>query len=118
MTTPSYRNNLEKKVGEILGNSYEYEARKFPYTETKHRTYLPDFIDEKAKRIIETKGFFPSTDRSKMKAVRAAYPDWEIVLVFSNPSATISKQSKTTYKEWAENNGFVVWDHLPLTNKR
>lgn len=56
--------------------------------------------------ILETKGLFQTDDRKKMKLIKAAYPDLDIRLIFSNANAKIAKQSKTTYAKWAEDAGF------------
>jgi len=65
-------------------------------------------VDEQAKEIIECKGRFPASDRTKMKAIRSAYPDWTITMIFTNPSAPINKGSKTTYGDWCDKNG-ILW---------
>tara|TARA_A100001391_G_scaffold201791_1_gene189673 strand:- start:1227 stop:1559 length:333 start_codon:yes stop_codon:yes gene_type:complete len=101
-----YRNGFEAKCGAAFGPAYQYEPIKLTYT-TSH-TYTPDFVDAANKTIIETKGFFPASDRSKMLAVKRANPDWRIEICFQRPETKISKGSKTTYREWAEKNGFVV----------
>lgn len=102
----SYRNKFEAKCGATFGPSYEYETIKLSYT-TPH-TYTPDFTDVQGKRIIETKGWFPPSDRAKMLAVKRDNPDWTIALCFQNPETKISKKSKTTYRQWAEKHGFEV----------
>lgn len=103
-----YRNKFEAKCGAAFGPQYEYESIRLTYT-TEH-TYTPDFIDVAGKRIIETKGYFPPQDRAKMLAVKRAHPDWSITLCFQRPEMTISKASKTTYRQWAEKHGFEVRD--------
>lgn len=101
-----YRNGFEAKCGAAFGPAYSYEPIKLTYT--VERTYTPDFVDPVAKTIIETKGYFPAADRSKMLAVKKANPDWRIEICFQRPDTRISKASKTTYREWAEKHGFVV----------
>lgn len=102
----SYRNGFEARCGAAFGSGYTYETHKLSYT--VERTYTPDFVDAANKRIIETKGYFPSEDRSKMLAVKKANPDWTFEICFQNPHKTISKASTTTYEQWATKHGFVV----------
>lgn len=87
----------------------EYEAVKLPYV-TEH-TYTPDFIDPANKTIFETKGRFPQSDRSKMRAVKQQNPEWRIIICFQNPNRTISAKSKTTYAAWCYKNG-IEWQHF------
>lgn len=101
-----YRNPFEERCAKALGPGYAYEAVKLPYV--LECTYLPDFIDVAGKRIVEAKGLFDAADRRKMKAVQKAYPDYTIEIWFTNPERKITKNSKTTYKAWAEKNGFVA----------
>ncbi|MDY8109123.1 endodeoxyribonuclease [Fulvimarina sp. 2208YS6-2-32] len=101
-----YRNKFEAKVAGSLDRAFAYEAHRFPYTLA--HTYLPDFIDVPGKRIVEAKGRFTGSDRAKMRAIRAAYPDWEIVIVFQNPAAKINKNSKTSYSDWCQRHG-ISW---------
>nr|WP_143412414.1 endodeoxyribonuclease [Gluconobacter sp. DsW_056] len=103
------RNKFEDKVDKILGTSYQYEAIKIPYVTTS--TYTPDWVHYNAdgsKTIIETKGYFRSQDRSKIRAVKKQNPELDIVMVFYDETKTISKSSKTTYRDWALKNGLRV----------
>lgn len=56
--------------------------------------------------LIESKGYFPSEDRTKMKNIKASRPDLDLRLVFMKADTPITKGSKTTYAKWAEKNGF------------
>lgn len=113
----SYRNKFEERVGQHLGDDWEYETVKLKYVvPARDATYTPDFINHKDKTIIESKGRFPATDRKKMLLVKEQHPDWTIKLLFQNPKARISKTSKTTYATWAEKNGFQ-WEQLPKPTK-
>lgn len=103
---PKYRNNFEKKVGAELGPTFAYEAIKLTYTIT--HTYTPDFIDHDAKRIVEAKGFWRATDRTKMLTVIRHYPDYQIEMVFQNPDMKISKKSSTSYSDWCSKHG-IAW---------
>ncbi len=106
-----YRNPFEARCGEAFGPAFAYEPIKLTYT-TEH-TYTPDFVDHANRTIIETKGYFPASDRAKMIAVKRANPDWRIEICFQRPETRISKTSKTTYKAWAERHGFIVRDAPP-----
>lgn len=82
---------------------------KIPYTE-EHK-YIPDFILPNG-IIIEAKGYFPSEDRTKMRAVKKTNPGLDIRIVFQNAKARLNKDSKTTYADWADKNGFVWSDRV------
>lgn len=103
---PNYKNKLEAKIAEELGQAYSYETTKLPYTKKCH--YIADFADVATKSIVETKGRFPSSDRSKMLAVKKQNPDWTITMVFTNPDAKLDKGSNTTYSAWCDKNG-IAW---------
>ena len=101
-----YRNRFEEKVAKQIGSTYSYETKRLPYTITCN--YLPDFIDEANKSIIEAKGLFTAEDRRKHKAIQQQYPDWSVIIVFQNPDRKLSKTSSTSYSEWCEKNG-IAW---------
>jgi hypothetical protein len=105
-TSPNFRNNLEKKVAKTIPSGFTYETRRLPFQLTRH--YLPDFINEATKEIIEVKGRFTAEDRQKHKAIARQYPDWSVTIVFQNPDTKISKTSKTTYADWCDTNG-IKW---------
>lgn len=102
----TFRNKFEAKVAAQLGDGFAYEAKRLPYT-LPHK-YLPDFINEATKEIVEAKGRFPASDRTKMLAVAAQYPGYRLTIVFQNPDATINKNSSTTYGEWCTKHG-ISW---------
>lgn len=124
MTKPrTPRNGLEYGVRDRLKElhaDFEYENETLPYLSSvvggcckecgskkvgKSRKYLPDFVvfhSDYSKMYIETKGRFPSTDRSKMRDVRRAHPAADIRMVFSSTS----KAREIEYGRWCEKNGF------------
>lgn len=106
------RNKFEERVAAQLGDDWQYEKVKLTYTLTCN--YTPDFthVDPKQKRIVEAKGLWDAADRRKMKAIRAQYPDWSIHMVFTNPEKTISKTSKTRYRDICEKLG-ITWAQGP-----
>ncbi len=100
------RNRFEQKVAAQVGPGFAYEAKRLPYTIA--HTYLPDFINEQTKEIVEAKGRFTAADRKKMLAVKAAHPDYTITIVFQNPTLPINKASKTSYADWCEKHR-IAW---------
>ena len=102
------KSRLELKLIEQLGSAgtaYEYETIKLPYI--KRHNYIPDFILKEQCIVIEAKGLFDLEDRSKMAAVKKAYPDLDIRILFQNENTKIRKGSTTTYKDWCRKNGFI-----------
>ena len=99
------RSTLEKEVAAILNRlklDYTYEEDKLPYV-IEHK-YIPDF--RVGDVYLECKGWFKSTDRRKMLAVKKSHPDLDIRFVFQSPYNKLSKRSKTTYAMWAEKHNF------------
>jgi len=101
-----YRNRFEAKVGATLPDTFQYEAMRLPFVLTHQ--YLPDWIDEDSKSIVEAKGRFTATDRRKHLAIKAQYPDWTVTIVFQNPDRPLNKGSKTTYGGWCDKHG-IAW---------
>lgn len=104
--TGVYRSKFEAKVAEqiaSLGHPVEYEKESYIYHEEHKYTSdfrLPNGI------IVECKGYFDSSDRSKMLKVKKEHPEVDIRLLFQRSSNFISKNSLTTYGEWATQHGF------------
>lgn len=80
-----------------------YEKLKLKYTLEK--TYTPDFYLGNG-ILVEAKGYFTASDRTKMLRVREMNPDFEIRFVFQNAKVKLNKGSTTTYGEWATKNNF------------
>lgn len=111
------RSTFEAKIMKDLeerGIQYEYETLQLKYVkyscpkckcEIKRGTYTPDFII--GDRVIEAKGYFPSTVRTKMLNVKRDNPSIKLFLLFQKNN-TISKKSKTTYLEWAKQHDFIA----------
>lgn len=110
----NYRSGFEKTIADLLTKlsiTWEYEPCKLDYTLNKK--YIPDFIikSTRGKDIyVETKGKLTRIDREKMLAVKKANPSLDIRFVFMRANNKLSKNSKTTYAEWAQNNGFLWAD--------
>jgi len=84
---------------------FNYEPDRFKYIIQSH--YTPDFkIRENV--YIETKGYFSSSNRSRMLAFLEQYPQVTIYLVFQRPQNLINKNSETTYGEWC-NKHQIEW---------
>ena len=123
-----YRSGFEQHFMvnmDARGWGLAYEPIRLPFVEpAKQRHYVPDFVfDPKTKRqvpkindvselngkiILELKGVLDSATRSKMKRVRAAYPDLDIRFVFMADN-WVTKAKKQRYSQWAEANGFKWW---------
>lgn len=108
-TPQSWRSGLEEGNAALLrsrGVPFTYEQRKLKWLpEVKFRTYTPDFeITTRSGKtiIVETKGYWTTADRMKMKCVVQQHPDLDIRMVFTNPNAKIAKGSKTTYADWCQ----------------
>lgn len=80
------------------------------------KTYTPDFIIHKrdgSKMYLETKGHFPSDDRTKMLAVQRDYPDIDFRMIFFGRGSTkLSKTAKRilTYADWCDEYDFIYSD--------
>ena len=113
-----YRSGLEQVVAEQLERiqlPFEYESkdRRISYEKpsTQHK-YTPDFTFGESKIIIETKGYFTSADRKKMKLVKTQNPEFDVRFVFSNSNTKIGKKSNTTYAMWCDMHGFKYADKV------
>lgn len=107
-----YRSGLEDKIADELkaaGIEYEYESLTIPYTLPAKR-YTPDYLILSNGIIVETKGRFVSSDRTKHRQVKAQHPDLDIRFVFSNSRQRIGKKSETTYGMWCDRFGFQYAD--------
>lgn len=111
-----YRSGLEVALAGQLktaGVPFEYETLTIPYLRPAQKAkYKPDFLLLDNGIIVEGKGRMVTADRKKHKLVREAHPDLDIRIVFSNSRGRISKQSKTTYGEWATHLGIPYADKL------
>lgn len=114
-TSKSWRSGLEAQVGQNLtsrGVGFVFEGRKVKYTPpSKEHTYTPDFELENGV-IIETKGYFTSEDRKKMRWVKEQHPELDIRMLFGNSRNRINKGSPTTYAMWCEKNGYLYADKV------
>ena len=103
-----FRSGLEKRTAAYLKKlkiKFEYEKMRIKWQDLRFKTYTPDFVLDNG-IIIETKGRFIYSDRTKHLMVKAQHPEHDIRFVFSNPAAKLYKGSKTTYGDWCNKNGF------------
>ena len=108
-----YRSGLEQDNAKHLEGynvDYEYEKFKIKFT-AKPRTYTPDFRLSNG-IIIETKGRFIPSDRSKHLLVKEQHPELDIRFVFSNSNQRLSKTSTQTYGGWCDRHGFLYANGL------
>jgi len=116
-----YRSGFEETIAKSLhdkGIDFEYETVKIPYV-SSHK-YTPDLVfrndDGSVRQIIELKGRFTSSDRSKHKAIIAQHPDIKIKFVFMNANVKLNKNSKTTYGDWCDKHG-IEWSHKVIPSE-
>jgi len=110
-----FKSGLEERIADTLTDkkvNFGYEVDKITYTipETLHK-YTPDFkINKSEGRIlyIETKGRWVTADRKKLKLVKEQHPELDIRILFQNAKNKISKNSKTTYGDYANKIG-IPW---------
>jgi len=111
MKRSDFRSGLEYKVACQLDDSgvaYEYENLRVKY-QRKESTYTPDFELPNG-IIIEVKGRFTSSDRSKHLRIKEQHPELDIRFVFSNSNNKLSKKSNTSYADWCKRHGFRYSD--------
>jgi hypothetical protein len=101
-----YRCKMEREVVEAAKQAdpqLQYEKLKLPYAVKK--TYIPDVYLSNG-ILVEIKGYFLPSDRTKALLVQQQHPDMEVRFVFANPNTKLGKGSQTTYAQWCERNGF------------
>lgn len=105
-----YRSGMEERIDAELkaaGIERSYEILTIPYTvpEAVHR-YTADFLLPNG-IVVETKGRFLASDRTKHELLRKQYPDLDLRFLFQRADAPIYKGSRTTCAAWAEKRGFL-----------
>lgn len=107
----AYRSELEIRIVEELeksGSSFAYEPCRIPYeVPARATTYTPDLVLPSGV-VIEIKGEFVSSDRTKTKHVLKQHPDLHLRFVFASPGTRIGKKSTTTYGKWCDQQG-ISW---------
>ncbi len=106
-TTTPFRSKLEARVASALkgaGVDYTYESHKLKFT--RDCTYTPDFILPNG-IMLEVKGYFEPSDRTKHLLVREQHPDVDLRFVFQNAGLRLNSRSTTTYGSWCDKHGFL-----------
>lgn len=103
-----YRSKFEQDMHKYIKDRASYETERLMYwvPQTRH-IYTPDFFIL-PNIFIETKGLLTVADRKKMILVKEQYPEFRFIFCFMNENTKIRKGSNTTYKMWAEQQGFEV----------
>ena len=107
-----YRSGLEQKVAselKALGIKFSYEPKGWVTYNKPTSRYKPDFVLPNG-IIVETKGQFLSSDRTKHKLIKEQHPNIDIRFVFSNSKKRLGSKSKTTYGMWCIKYGFDYAD--------
>ena len=101
-----FRSALEKEFSkEVKRKGFKYEPYGIPYT--VHRTYMPDFVHEEKKVMVEVKGFFRVGDTLKYKSIRDTILEdgWELIFLLSNEHKKVRKGGKITMGQWCDKEG-------------
>ena len=101
-----FRSALEKEFSkEVKRKGFKYEPYGIPYT--VYRTYMPDFVHEEKKVMVEVKGFFRVGDTLKYKSIRDTILEdgWELIFLLSNEHKKVRKGGKITMGQWCDKEG-------------
>ena len=101
-----FRSALEKEFSkEVKRKGFKYEPYGIPYT--VHRTYMPDFVHEEKKVMVEVTGFFRVGDTLKYKSIRDTILEdgWELIFLLSNEHKKVRKGGKITMGQWCDKEG-------------
>jgi hypothetical protein len=106
---PKYKSQLEVLAAALLKRAkvkieYEPDILKFVQP-AKERKYTPDFRLG-SRTYIEVKGKLDAASRHKYVWVSEQNPDVRLYFLFGKADNRITKNSRTTYADWAEKNGF------------
>jgi 3-deoxy-D-manno-octulosonic acid (KDO) 8-phosphate synthase len=105
-----YRSRFEASVASFLterGATFSYESLRLDYV--RKCKYTPDFVLPNGV-IIEVKGRWLGSDRTKHLRVRETNPDVDIRFCFQNAYNKLNKNSTTSYADWCDKHGFL-WCH-------
>ena len=104
-----YKSQLEVLTATLLKRAkvkVEYETDVLRFVQpAKDRKYTPDFRLGPG-TYIETKGKLDAAARQKYVWVKNQNPWVTLYFLFGKADNRLSKNSRTTYAEWAEKNGF------------
>jgi predicted nuclease of restriction endonuclease-like RecB superfamily len=99
---------LRKLKSQRKIKGYKYEPEVFQY-QHEVQEYTPDFkviTNNDSILFLEYKGKMTREVRKKMRSIKRCNPNKEIYMIFERAENRIEKNSKTTYKKWAEKQGF------------
>lgn len=99
------RSGYEDKVAENLDKlniKYGYEDVTIPYT--IERKYKLDFSIESG-ILIESKGYFLSSDRTKHLKIKEQHPELDIRFLFQADN-WLTKKHKSRYSDWCKRHEF------------
>lgn len=105
-----YRSRFEASVASFLeqrGATFSYESLRLDYT--RKCKYTPDFVLPNG-IIIEAKGRWIGSDRTKHLRVRESNPSLDIRFCFQNAYNKLNKNSTTSYADWCDKHDFR-WCH-------
>jgi len=109
-----YRSGFEEATSKQIidaGLPLLFETDKIEFVwPSRNAKYTPDFKLPKPGGFyyVETKGFWGVSDRSKACLLYKQHPDMDLRYVFQNWNTKIYKGSPTTYKMFAEKQGFTL----------
>lgn len=126
-----YGSRFEKDVAEHLAAKqvhHKYEGERIPYN--KPHYYVPDFTvppkpgdvdwNDYDGFVLEVKGWFQGSDRSKHLALKKQYPNLDVRFVFMNARAKVGRKPpgnkpdrRKTNAEWCEKYGFKWAEGIP-----
>lgn len=104
------RSDFERVIHKYLtdkGVLFEYES--LPLSYVLEKKYWPDFIIKRKDGsilIVETKGRFTSSDRTKMLKVKQTHPELDIRILFMKDNYLTSKKT-SKYSDWANKYGYI-----------
>lgn len=102
----AYRSKMEARiVPPLLERGAQYEPISLDYP-AGVKKYTPDLVLPNG-IVVEIKGWFRSSDRTKLLAVKKEHPHLELRLVLASPNQKLSKNSYTTQAMWCNAHGFV-----------
>lgn len=90
-----------------LGIVWEYHPIRIPWVPAV-QYYTPDFrinLEDGTSFLLETKGCFDPTSRSKMRQLKIQYPTLDLRMMFMTDQP-LKSGSKTLYTDWARQNKY------------
>jgi hypothetical protein len=102
----------------------EFEPFRIWYV-PKPTFYKPDWLLLDNGILVESKGYFETKDRTKLRQILEQNPGLDLRILFANPHLPIGTKSSTTYAMWADRLGIPwavklpkAWVKAPPTPER